>query len=112
MLVPALDGASSVTEFAAGVGGASIFDAGELAAVSVGLGRDSQCQARPPTTKAASAAVSRRRALYGGFKMMHDWWIGGGWGMGFGWLFMLLPLAVLVLLVVGFVRNLRQQSQS
>jgi putative membrane protein len=36
--------------------------------------------------------------------MMHDWWTGGGWGMGFGGLFMLLPLAVLVLLVVGLAR--------
>jgi putative membrane protein len=36
--------------------------------------------------------------------MMHDWGIGGGFGMGFGWLFMLIPLALLVGLVVTFVR--------
>jgi putative membrane protein len=36
--------------------------------------------------------------------MMHDWWIGGGSGMGFGWLFMLLPLALLVGLVVVLVK--------
>jgi|ThiBio_1000_plan_1041568.scaffolds.fasta_scaffold67187_2 hypothetical protein len=28
--------------------------------------------------------------------MMHDWWTSGSWGMGFGWVFMLLPLALLV----------------
>ena len=36
--------------------------------------------------------------------MMHDWWIDGGMGMGFGWLFMLLPLALLIGLVFTFVR--------
>jgi putative membrane protein len=36
--------------------------------------------------------------------MMHDWWTGGGYGMGFGWLFMLIPLALLVGLVFAFVR--------
>ena len=36
--------------------------------------------------------------------MMHDWWTGGGFGMGFGWLFMLLPLALLVGLVLVFFR--------
>ena len=36
--------------------------------------------------------------------MMRDWWTSGGLGMGFGWLFMLLPLALLVGLVVAFVR--------
>jgi putative membrane protein len=43
--------------------------------------------------------------------MMHDWWTGGGFGMGFGWLFMLLPLALLVGLVFAFVR-LYDSSQS
>jgi uncharacterized membrane protein len=36
--------------------------------------------------------------------MMHDWWTGGGLGMGFGWLFMLLPLALLAGLVFAFFR--------
>ena len=36
--------------------------------------------------------------------MMHDWWHSGGWGMGFGWLFMLLPLALLVAVLYAFIR--------
>lgn len=36
--------------------------------------------------------------------MMHDWWTSGSWGMGFGWVFMLLPLALLVGLVLAIVR--------
>ena len=42
--------------------------------------------------------------------MMHDWWIDGGMGMGFGWLFMLLPLAVLSRL--RLCSTLRQQSEA
>jgi uncharacterized iron-regulated membrane protein len=37
-------------------------------------------------------------------KMMHDWWTSGSWGMGFGWVFMLLPLALLGGLVLAIVR--------
>ena len=36
--------------------------------------------------------------------MMHDLWIDGGMGSGFGWLFMLLPLALLIGLVFMFIR--------
>lgn len=36
--------------------------------------------------------------------MMHDWWTSGSWGMGFGWVFMLLPLALLVGLGLAIVR--------
>ncbi|HVZ03604.1 SHOCT domain-containing protein [Hyphomicrobium sp.] len=36
--------------------------------------------------------------------MMHDWWTSGSWGMGFGWVFMTLPLALLVGLVLAIVR--------
>ena len=36
--------------------------------------------------------------------MMHDWWTSGSWGMGFGWVFMLLPLALLGGLVLAVVR--------
>lgn len=27
---------------------------------------------------------------------MYDWWNGGGWHMGFGWFFMVLPIVLLV----------------
>ncbi|MBS0232103.1 MAG: SHOCT domain-containing protein [Proteobacteria bacterium] len=35
---------------------------------------------------------------------MYDWWHSGGWGMGFGGLFMLLPLALLVAVLYVFIR--------
>ena len=52
MLVPLLELDPDAT-------GVSIFAGGGVAAVSCRLGRDIQCQARPPITTAASAGISQ-----------------------------------------------------
>ena len=59
VLVPVLDGASWTAELAPDATGASIFAGGGVAAVSSRLGRESQCQARPPIATAASAGMSQ-----------------------------------------------------
>jgi putative membrane protein len=43
--------------------------------------------------------------------MMYDWWNGGGWHMGFGWLFMLLPLLLVVAVFVALSGKLGGNSE-